>query len=237
MLETETKEVVPSFSMSYELEYTVDPRTGKRQLTEECNKKILMLAKEGNFWAKEDFFRENFPLVVSVAASFANARIEMDDRIGYCQIGFCRAFDTYSTDNTASFGTYATHCMRNELIKHISFQKRARRKGELDNVSGDTPMGEDNGAETLLTLCGSEDRSYTDFERNVYLDDVLQTAFKRLKPRHQEIFKLYYLEDVSMSELSEMYGTKRQGIQRIITNSLQVVREVAKARSGGVPVF
>ncbi len=49
-----------------------------------------------------------------------------------------------------------------------------------------------------------------------------------LTPRQQEIFDLYYNDDLSLAEISEMVSISRQGVRDAVTRSVNVLQDMER---------
>ena len=65
--------------------------------------------------------------------------------------------------------------------------------------------------------------------RDKLKDGILFAYYGKLLNEHQyEILQLYYDCDMSLSEISEIFGTTRQGVREIIIRSISKLEEYEK---------
>jgi len=86
---------------------------------------ILVLAyQDGEELALDKLIEINQGLIQSVVNSFKNIYyIEDEEKMSLCYIGFYEAAKNYKTEGNSVFGTYATNCMRTEILNKIQWFK------------------------------------------------------------------------------------------------------------------
>ncbi len=231
------KEVI-DFSPGYEIKYNTDSSTGRKVITSESNRMLIKLAREGNVWAREDFFAENQGLIRAVVNATRNLKIDADDRTGHCQIAMLNAFNTYDLEGGAEFSTYATLCMQNWLLRQATYLNREKRKGDQNTISGDTPVNDSGeGDLTILDMVGGVETSYSSLEQREYLKVILEEAFAKMKPRHREIWEYRYLHEMEVRDIASIYGTTRQAVSRTLITAMETVRAVASKHTDSCQVL
>jgi RNA polymerase sigma-B factor len=95
----------------------------------------------------------------------------------------------------------------------------AYRSDSLDATVGD--------GQTHQDALGCTDHEFGTAEDRV----VLAHALSYLAPRERTILRLRFLEDLSQTEIAEMVGVSQMQVSRLLTRSLQKLREVCQRAS------
>ena len=77
--------------------------------------------------SEQEMVTQHYGLVVHQALNFVINKQDLDDYIQSGLIGLLKAIRNYNPDRS-KFSTFATVCIRNEILKHAKKQKRQRRQ-------------------------------------------------------------------------------------------------------------
>ena len=80
--------------------------------------------------SEEKMVIDNYGLVVSQAVKFIAQKQDLDDYIQIGLIGLLKAIRNYDSEKS-KFSTFATVCIRNEILKFIKKQNRQNRRLNL----------------------------------------------------------------------------------------------------------
>lgn len=107
----------------------------------------LELAKKGDENARNKLIEHNLRLVSYIVRKQYSSSNEQDDLISIGIIGLIKAVETFNTEKSVSFSTYASKCIDNEIKMH--FRKNKHRASE---VYIDEPIETDkNGNELKIS--------------------------------------------------------------------------------------
>ena len=167
-------------------------------------------AQNGDQVAFEDLLNRYMPLIHSLADRFSHSCGRTNDREDLQQtatIAFLHAVERYDAERSdvASFGTYATHCIKNAMISETrSIKKRDHVILLEDNELAATEDTEGNPADLLIeeedyqALLGSIRSALSPYENRIwwlYLSgrtakEIAEQMNKDEKSVHNAIFRI-----------------------------------------------
>jgi RNA polymerase sigma-B factor len=86
-----------------------------------------------------------------------------------------------------------------------------------------SPLGDDDGDDTLGESIGSEDPGFTGAEQRATLEQLMWA----LPARDREVLRLRFAEDLTQSEIGERVGVSQMHVSRIIRQALAQLRTAA----------
>ena len=172
--------------------------------------------EQGKESAKKRLIEHNLRLVVFIARRFENTGVNVEDLISIGTIGLIKAIGTYRRDKNIKLATYASRCIKNEILMHIR-----KISGQKAEVSLDEPINMDyDGNELLLSdILGTDENIVTGrMEEEVDLM-LLRQALKGLPEREREIvFMRFGLEgrtEMTQKEVAQKMGISQSYISRL----------------------
>lgn len=88
-------------------------------LTNEEKKRLILLIKQGDKNAREEFISGNLKLVLSVIQKFSNRGENMDDLFQVGCIGLIKALDNFDLKHNVLFSTYAVPMIIGEIRRYL----------------------------------------------------------------------------------------------------------------------
>lgn len=128
-----------------------------------------------------------------------------------------QAVENHDDERGASFGTYVTRLIENELNKLYQYWNRSRRAAPVVSLS-DGPDGE-----VGVTLISDSPSAYDGLDAAAFRSQV-RAAVDRLRPRQREVITLRYWHDQLQIEVAEQLGVTRQRVQQIEAEALDRLR-------------
>lgn len=185
---------------------------------------VLLLTQE----EKEIYAERNLKLIKSVASQFysANSWINFDDLFEVAQEGFVKALNSYDTQKSTKFSTYAVTCMKNELCGFLRLNRVKGLKGEISYEGGMTnsfgEYSEGLNLENVLTfdeIDGVENRVLLKEDMQLVLEEI-----NKLNPLEKIIItERFGLEDgipKTQKELAEKYKMSQANVSRLQNTAL-----------------
>lgn len=95
-------------------------------LTDDEEKELALLVKQGDILAKEKFLSCNLRLVINIAKNYVNRGLSLEDLIQEGNTGLIRALEKYNP-KIGKFSTYATWWIKQAIVRGILNTSRAIR--------------------------------------------------------------------------------------------------------------
>lgn len=169
---------------------------------------------------KERLFNDNINLAYYVARKINIPNMLDEDKFQISMLALWKACETYDPNRNLKFSTYASVCIKNELLM-------TKRKRSVDTISLDTPLktGEDLCLEDTIA-------SDVDVTSSVQ-DDIMLVEINKLKEKYlsrmeQQVIDLYYMQGKTQVEISEILGISQAQISRYKTKAINKLRYLIK---------
>lgn len=176
---------------------------------------------------RQKLIENNLRLVEYIAKKFNKTGVEVEDLISIGTLGLIKAVNTYNPDKKFKLVTYASRCIKNEILTYLRWNKKTKRDvsiEELLNVDGD-------GNELLLSdiLGTEEDILYKEIE--IRMEHMqLTTALNRLSDRDRRIIELRFgfncnnEKGLTQKEVAYILGISQSYVSRIERKALKKLR-------------
>lgn len=199
---------------------------------EEFNECMKKFKETGYEEYREKLIAHNLRLVTYIVyEDFDLLNLEKEDMFSQGVIGLIKAIDNFDEKKGYSFATFATICIRNEILMY--FRKEKKR---LSNLSIHDLVYDKEGKEVDYNEFLADDN--LEFEDSVADHDIFLALCKKiekLNERDREIIKSYFgigREKLNQKTISENLGLSQSYISRIINQCLSVMREEVRAEMG-----
>lgn len=168
------------------------------QLTREQEKELGRAAQAGDRKAINTLVESNLRFVIQVAKQYQGMGLQLEDLIGFANIGLFEAAERFDPTKGVKFITFAVWYIRAELQKALNDLSRVVRipshrvaTEEQSIKSIHTPVGDDENKETYADryLAADSVKSARDTEDLRY---DLNRALSQLKPKQQEAVRRFY---------------------------------------------
>lgn len=177
----------------------------------ESLKKLILLAKNGDENAFEDIYTTYYTPLYRYILSRVKNKKEAEDMTQTVFLKIWGQIENWNEAHTSPLSFFFT-VARNTLIDH--FRKSSRRK---EIVSDD------------IVSDFAETNSYSDSEStDRELREVLLQAISQLSEEQQELINLYYREDLSYKEISEITGRREDAVRQLHGRAIKRLRELYK---------
>ncbi len=178
---------------------------------------------------KSMFIERNLRLASYIAHRFMDTGIDMEDLIAAGTIGLIKAVNTFDIDRNIKFSSYASRCIKNEILMYLRKNPNMR-----DEVSIDEPVRIDgDGHELSLSdILGTEDDIVSRNIEDEAEKNFLYTAIQKLPEREQCIINLRYgigtSEEKTQKEAADMLGISQSYISRLEKGIIEKLRNEFK---------
>ena len=190
-------------------------------LSEEEERKYLMLWKNKDMDARNTLIEHNLRLVAHIVKKFDNYKDDKDDLLSIGAYGLIKAVDTFNFDSNTKLATYASRCIENEILMHIRSNKKHR-----ETTSLYAPIGEDKEGNEIRLCDIIEDESPSSLSKifsNEHIEKV-KNALNTLDERELDIisrrFGLNNYKVETQREIAKSLGISRSYVSRIEKRAL-----------------
>ena len=188
----------------------------------------------GDKTARTVLIERNLRLVAHIVKKYYASSEEQDDLISIGTIGLIKAVDSYKSGKKVKLGTYASKCIKNEILMYFRSKKKAA--GEI-SINEQIDTDKDGNALTLSDILTAEDSG----EEKI-LEDICSRSRKEalicavntiLGKREREIIKLRYginSPPLTQKAAAEKLGISRSYVSRIEKAAIEKLRDELKGR-------
>ncbi len=198
-------------------------------LSKEEEEFYLVMAGDGDLFARDKLIEHNLRLVVFLAKKYENTKVDLEDLVSIGTIGLIKGIKTYSMNKNIKLATYASRCIDNEILMYLRKNKKIKTEISFeDSLSYD---GEGNELH-LEDVLGTESNIVTkpledEYERSIVLEEI-----ERLAPRDKEIMILRYglgdKEEMTQKDVAELLGISQSYISRIEKKTIRRLKSLLK---------
>ena len=198
-------------------------------LTREEEEYYLVLASDGDSFARDKLIEHNLRLVVFLAKKYENTGVDLEDLVSIGTIGLMKGVKTFSMDKNIKLATYASRCIDNEILMYL--RKNKRRKGEIsleDSLSYDAEGNELHledviGTDSDIVTKGIEDEN----DRKALYEEIA-----KLKGRDKKIMILRYglfgNKEMTQKDVAELLNISQSYISRIEKKIIKRLKVISK---------
>ena len=198
-------------------------------LSKEEEEFYLVMAADGDLFARDKLIEHNLRLVVFLAKKYENTKVDLEDLVSIGTIGLIKGIKTYSMDKNIKLATYASRCIDNEILMYLRKNKKVKTEVSFeDSLSYD---GEGNELH-LEDVLGTESNIVTkpledEYERRVVLEEI-----NKLAPRDKDIMVLRYglgdKEEMTQKDVADLLGISQSYISRIEKKTIRRLKGLLK---------
>ncbi len=183
--------------------------------------------KTGDVEARKNIIEKNIAIVMSVVfKNFSNTNYEKKELVSIGLVGLLKAVDNYDvTKPNTNFYSYATICIKNEILMFIRREKKRNNDISIENVMYTNDEGDEiKIADTLKDDDGNLLDSYINLETN----NLIREIVSKLNEREREIITFYFGFDnkprLNQQEIASRLGVTQSHISRLISKTLQKIK-------------
>ncbi|MEK7585703.1 MAG: sigma-70 family RNA polymerase sigma factor [Patescibacteria group bacterium] len=173
-------------------------------------KSLILSAKSGDNQAFEEVYTSYYTPVYRYILGRIKNRDEAEDMTQTVFIKIWTYIPNWNTSHTSPLSFFFT-VARNTLIDH--YRKNSHREIVSDEIVYGS-MGSDTSADKL-----------SDYGE---LKTTMVEAVSKLSEEQQEIVRLYYTNDLTYKEISEILGKREDAIRQMHSRAIKRLREIYK---------
>ena len=172
--------------------------------------------------AQNILVKKNLRLVLYMAKNFEFNGISKEDLLSIGIIGLIKAASTFSIEKKTKFSTYASVCIRNEILMYLeSFKKFSTHETSLEITIND-----EENLNLYDVLSDSNHDSIKLYEDSDFISYLLTVILNHLESKDVVIF-LYQLSGKTQQEIGDILLYSRSCISRKLKIIRKKVKEIA----------
>lgn len=198
-------------------------------LTKEEEEYYLVMASDGDMFARDKLIEHNLRLVVFLAKKYENTGVDLEDLVSIGTIGLMKGIKTFSMDKNIKLATYASRCIDNEILMFLRKNKKIKTEVSFDESLSFDADGNELRLEDVL---GTE----ADIVSRPLEDDLnkklMMQEIDKLNSRDREIiimrYGLFDTEEKTQKEVADLLGISQSYISRIEKKVIRRLKNVVK---------
>ena len=186
------------------------------------DEQLVLMAREGSETAEEILIEKYKGLVRTKSKAYFIAGAEAEDVVQEGMIGLMKAVRSFDADREASFKTYASTCINNQIIKAIRKAEREKNQPLNDAISLDNHLREKDDDLTIGDILKAS--MFDEPEEKVIYEDTLE----RLKSISKQIFSPLEAQVLRAKIAGKNYQEIAEELEKspkTIDNAIQRIRK------------
>lgn len=170
---------------------------------------------------QEELIINNQGLVHHIVNQFnPQNQMEHDDYASEGMYGLIKAARTYDKSKKAKFSTYASMCIKNEILMYLRKNKKNKFTCSLDMA-----LSEDENGNTLTVgaIIG-DTSSFDEYDNNEFFINATNIVLNYLKNKERTVI-LYRMGDFTQRTIAKMLGISQSYISRIEKKARRKMKE------------
>ena len=183
-------------------------------LTSEEEKRVI--ERLPDFEAQNILVERNLRLVYYICQSYVNnyvVRAEiLEDLFSVGTLGLIKASHTYSLERNATFSTYATKCIQNEIGMYL---KKDRRKEKAEMHLEDIIATDNNDKKlTLIDMLSDDKNTFIQYEEIELISRLLTAIINRYSQQERAVF-YYTMSGKNQTEIGKFLSLSQSYVSRV----------------------
>ena len=198
-------------------------------LSREEEEYYLVMASDGDNFARDKLIEHNLRLVVFLAKKYENTGVDLEDLVSIGTIGLMKGIKTFSMDKNIKLATYASRCIDNEILMFLRKNKKLKTEVSIDaSLSYDVDGNELHLEDVLGTDPDIVTKPLEDeLNRNLMMEEI-----EKLPKRDKEIiimrYGLFGTEEKTQKEVADILGISQSYISRIEKKVIKRLKNIVK---------
>jgi RNA polymerase sigma factor (sigma-70 family) len=195
-------------------------------LSREQEKEIAIKSGAGDIKARNQLVESNLRFAIQVARQYQGMGLELEDLIGFANVGLFEAAERFDAERNVKFITFAVWYIRAEIQKALNDLSRTVRipshrtaTEEYGTKSISTPVGDSENSETYADRFLASDAVKSNREHVDMMFDIDRTL-SQLKPRQEEALRrnygLGFEYAQSMDQIGEEMGITNERARQLV---------------------
>ena len=211
-------------------------------LSRDQEKALAERSVNGDIKARNQLIESNLRFAIQVARQYQGMGLELEDLIGFANVGLFEAAERFDSNRGVKFITFAVWYIRAELQKALNDLSRTVRipshrtaTEEYGTKSISTPVGDSENAETYADRFLASEPVKSNRDRADMMFDIDRTL-AQLKPRQEEALRRNYGLGFEYAQSMEQIG-EEMGITNERARQLVRQAEIDLAKVPGIKLL
>jgi len=198
-------------------------------LSREEEEYYLVMASDGDNFARDKLIEHNLRLVVFLAKKYENTGVDLEDLVSIGTIGLMKGIKTFSMDKNIKLATYASRCIDNEILMFLRKNKKLKTEVSIDaSLSYDV----DGNELHLEDVLGTDPDIVTKPLEDELNKTLMMEEIEKLPKRDKEIiimrYGLFGTEEKTQKEVADILGISQSYISRIEKKVIKRLKNIVK---------
>ena len=198
-------------------------------LSREEEEYYLVMASDGDNFARDKLIEHNLRLVVFLAKKYENTGVDLEDLVSIGTIGLMKGIKTFSIDKNIKLATYASRCIDNEILMFLRKNKKVKTEVSFDESLSFDADGNELHLEDVL---GTEADLVTKPLEDELNKSLMREEINKLSKRDKDIIIMRYglngEEEKTQKEVAEILGISQSYISRIEKKVIKRLKSIVK---------
>lgn len=191
-------------------------------LDQETLCKYFLKMRNGDETAKDIIAKHNIKLVIGmVSYYFKSNNWDMDELVSIGTIGLMKSIDAFDPNKGNKFSTYASECIRNEILM---FLKKQVKRSEDISLEESIVDGDNSAVKVGDLLVATDDDPVENYEeKELYMN--VRKYVENLPDRERQIVTMIFGfnsdEPVTQKEIALSLGMSQSQVSRVLKATLE----------------
>lgn len=196
-------------------------------LTKEEEEYYLIMANDGDEFARDKLIEHNLRLVVFLAKKYENTGVDLEDLVSIGTIGLMKGIKTFSMNKNIKLATYASRCIDNEILMFLRKNKKVKTEVSFEESLSFDADGNELHLEDVL---GTDKDIVTRPLEDDYNKKVMMQEIENLNERDRQIivmrYGLFNEEEKTQKEVADILGISQSYISRIEKKVIKKIKNI-----------
>lgn len=202
-------------------------------LSTEQEAEYFLKLRNGDEDARQKLILHNLRLVAHIVRKYYSNSRSQEDLISIGSIGLIKAVDSFDSQKTTKFATYAAKCIQNEILMYFRSQKKLTNEISINET---IDIDRDGNPLTYIDVISCEDSVTDEVDLKMQIDKMLIYLNTVLSEREKRIiimrYGLYGNRQYTQKETADILGISRSYISRIEKGALDKLFEAFNGNTG-----
>lgn len=198
-------------------------------LSREEEEYYLIMAADGDNFARDKLIEHNLRLVVFLAKKYENTGVDLEDLVSIGTIGLMKGIKTFSMNKNIKLATYASRCIDNEILMFLRKNKKVKTEVSFEESLSFDADGNELHLEDVL---GTDADLITKPLEDELNKNLMREEINKLEKRDRDIIIMRYglngQEEKTQKEVAEILGISQSYISRIEKKVIKRLKNIVK---------